>query len=73
MTKKLSEMTLEELWQLFPIVLTEHQPQWKEWYREEEALLLSKLQGIARISHIGSTIGTHAGPGLVGIACFRKA
>lgn len=25
------------------------------------------------ISHIGSTIGTHAGPGLVGIACFRKA
>ena len=55
MSKKLSEMTLEELWQLFPIFLTEHQPQWKEWYREEEALLLSKLQGIARISHIGST------------------
>lgn len=23
-------------------------------------------------THIGSTIGTHAGPGLVGIACFRK-
>ena len=55
MSKKLSEMTLEELWQLFPIVLTGHQPQRKEWYREEEALLLSRLQGIARISHIGST------------------
>lgn len=24
MSKKLSEMTLEELWQLFPIVLTEN-------------------------------------------------
>lgn len=24
MSKKLSEMTLEELWQLFPIILTEH-------------------------------------------------
>ena len=30
MGKKLSEMTLEELWQLFPIVLTEHQRSWKE-------------------------------------------
>ena len=31
MGKKLSEMTLEELWQLFPIFLTEHQEVWKEW------------------------------------------
>lgn len=32
MAKKLSEMNLEELWQLFPIIFTEHQVCWKEWY-----------------------------------------
>ncbi|MBQ2747555.1 MAG: GrpB family protein, partial [Firmicutes bacterium] len=32
MGKKLSEMSLEELWQLFPIILTKHQDHWKEWY-----------------------------------------
>lgn len=35
MCKKLSEMTLEELWQLFPIRLTPHNPLWAEWYKEE--------------------------------------
>ena len=56
MGKKLSEMTLEELWQLFPILLKEHQDCWKEWYAEEETLLHEKLQGCAvRISHVGST------------------
>ena len=34
--RKLSEMSLEELWKLFPIFLTEHQSCWKEWYYEEE-------------------------------------
>jgi GrpB-like predicted nucleotidyltransferase (UPF0157 family) len=50
-------MSLEELWQLFPIYLTEHQSCWKEWYKEEEYLLHSILPAdqIARISHIGST------------------
>ena len=55
MGKKLSEMTLEELWQLFPIFLTEHQDCWKEWYLEEESLLKRVLPKIERISHIGST------------------
>ena len=55
MGKKLSEMTLEELWQLFPIILTEHQDCWKEWYLEEEALLKKVLLQMERISHIGST------------------
>ena len=55
MGKKLSEMTLEELWQLFPIFLTEHQDCWKEWYLEEESLLKRVLTRIERISHIGST------------------
>ena len=43
MGKKLSELTLEELWQLFPIILTEHKDYWKEWYREEESLLKKML------------------------------
>ena len=56
MAKKLSEMTLEELWALFPIILKEHQSSWKDWYVEEEALLRENLPAEAvRISHIGST------------------
>ena len=55
MKKKLSEMSLEELWQLFPIFLTEHQECWKEWYREEESFLKNVFPKAERISHIGST------------------
>ena len=53
--KKLSEMSLEELWQLFPIRLTEHQNCWKAWYCEEEKRLKKALPEMERISHIGST------------------
>ena len=53
--KELSEMTLEELWQLFPIVLTEHQDCWKEWYLEEAQLLRRLLPEGICINHIGST------------------
>ena len=55
MEKKLFEMSLEELWKLFPICLTEHQPYWKEWYAEEENFLKNSVPKIERISHIGST------------------
>ena len=55
MRKKLSEMSLEELWQLFPIFLTEHQKCWKEWYFEEEIRLKNVIPKCERISHIGST------------------
>lgn len=54
--KPLCEMTLEELWQLFPIVLTPHQYEWKEWAKNEiESLsaILSEYSPI--INHIGST------------------
>ena len=37
--KPLSEMTLEELWQLFPIILSGYDPDWKKYYEEEKALL----------------------------------
>lgn len=58
MTKELSEMTLEELWQLFPIFLVA--PKEKEWEAnylemEKELKKLLKERSITRISHIGST------------------
>lgn len=48
-------MTLEELWQLFPVFLTEHDPRWAEQYAEEAAALASVLPSGARLYHIGST------------------
>ena len=56
MEKALSDMTLEELWELFPIVLTEHKEIWNAWYVEEQKRLISILppENI-KISHIGST------------------
>lgn len=57
MEKKLSEMSLEELWQMFPIFLTGHKDCWGEWYQEEKTALKKILlqEKIMRISHIGST------------------
>ncbi len=57
MGKKLSEMSLEELWALFPINLTAHQDCWAEWYAEEADALRKLLPGGhgLRIHHIGST------------------
>lgn len=54
MSKKLSEMTLEELWSLFPIFLTEHKTYWTKWYSEEVEYLKSILRGVS-YHHIGST------------------
>ena len=49
-------MTLEELWELFPIVLTSHDPQWSYWAKEEMRLLSSLLVKYSPvINHIGST------------------
>lgn len=57
MSRLLHEMTLEELWELFPIFLTEHKECWPEWYEEEQAFLSEVLREkqVVRISHIGST------------------
>lgn len=56
-------MTLEELWQLFPIVLTEHRDCWVEWFREESEIVRAALSALfkvedcadVRITHVGST------------------
>lgn len=57
MEKELSDMSLEELWELFPISLVPHSPHWKEYYNEMEAFLYNILGDcpVERISHIGST------------------
>ena len=57
MGKKLSEMTLEELWDLFPIFLVPHDDKWRVYYDEMERLLKGLLseRPPVRISHVGST------------------
>lgn len=55
--KELSKMTLEELWELFPIFLVPHDDKWNDYYNEIESLIKKLLSGfsLTRISHIGST------------------
>lgn len=57
MEKELSELSLEELWELFPIFLVAHNDKWSTYYDEIEVFLKSILSGcpVERISHIGST------------------
>lgn len=60
MNKSLSEMTLEELWELFPIILSEHKSCWKDWYDEEKQEIADILcDNDFRIHHIGSTAIDH--------------
>lgn len=65
MNKRLQDMTLEELWELFPIVLAPHNPVWSFWAKKEILSLSSILVGYRSvINHIGSTAipGIHAKP-----------
>lgn len=57
MAKKLEEMTKEELWELFPIIISEHDETWKEKYLAEKSLLEQAIgiENIVRINHYGST------------------
>lgn len=57
MAKELSEMTLEELWELFPIILKEYNTEYPKWYEIEKEKLAENFNDgtIVRISHIGST------------------
>ena len=57
MGKELSEMALEELWDLFPIFLVQHDDRWYEYYKEIESTITDLLASypVKRISHIGST------------------
>jgi GrpB-like predicted nucleotidyltransferase (UPF0157 family) len=63
MNKKPKQMTNAELWELFPIILSEHKPEWKENYNKEKNVLEQAIgiDNIVRMNHIGST----AIPGLI--------
>ena len=57
MARNLQDLTLEELWQLFPIVLEPHNPEWNLWYEDarQELLQVIPADSLAAIHHIGST------------------
>lgn len=57
MKKTLTEMTQEELWEMFPIILKAHNPRYKNWYEQQAEELSNTLahKDIYRINHIGST------------------
>jgi GrpB-like predicted nucleotidyltransferase (UPF0157 family) len=57
MNKPFNEMTNEELWELFPIILIVHNPMWVEGYSKEKSVLAQAvgIQNIVRMNHIGST------------------
>lgn len=61
--KPLNQLTDQELWKLFPILLSEYKPYWQDRYGTEKEFLLPMIGSdhIYRINHIGST----AVPGLV--------
>jgi GrpB-like predicted nucleotidyltransferase (UPF0157 family) len=50
-------MTLAELWELFPIILKDHNVDYEKWYGEEKQQLTKLFVDfeIQRINHIGST------------------
>lgn len=53
---KLDELSLEKLWELFPITFTDYSENFKNIYLQEEKKLKSLIGNyIKRISHIGST------------------
>lgn len=57
MAKELSEMSLEELWKLFPVFLVAPNDKWKLYYGEIESFLKNVLSEYPalRVNHIGST------------------
>lgn len=59
----LAQWSNEELWQLFPIELSSHKPEWREAYAAEESAIRRSVgeKDVLRIHHIGST----AVPGLI--------
>lgn len=55
MAKTLAEMSLEELWRLFPVELAEHDGSHSIRFSRERESLAKLLPAGSRISHIGST------------------
>ncbi len=56
MKQDFSNVTSEQLSQLFPVLLKEHDPRWKEYFLQEKAFLQEVFRDrIIRINHIGSS------------------
>jgi len=55
--KNLQDLSNAELWELFPIIISEHKDHWANDYISEEKMLVSAIgrDNIIRINHIGST------------------
>lgn len=54
--KRLTEMSKEELWELFPIILTKPDPRWRTWASDEISFLNQLLISVdCKLYHIGST------------------
>lgn len=65
--QELQRMSLQQLWQLFPIVIRPYSARYKDWYDTQCQCLQTLLKDqIVRISHIGST----AVPGLEAKPCI---
>jgi len=55
-SKILKDLTLEELWELFPLVITPYNTEWKNWAETEIDQLGTMLSDYSPIiNHIGST------------------
>ena len=55
--EELQKLSLEQLWELFPIVIRPHNEQYAAWYDAQRLHLQELLKAsIVRISHIGSTV-----------------
>lgn len=61
-------MTLDELWELFPIFLTPHNPQWEIW-AEEEMRLLSDILSSYDQSHRQYCHKSYSGKTDYGYSC----
>lgn len=56
MRQDFSNVTAEKLAELFPVLLAEHNPAWKDYYEQERDFLQTVFGGkLIRISHIGSS------------------
>ncbi|HEX2986312.1 MAG TPA: GrpB family protein [Caproiciproducens sp.] len=57
MKKKVSELSNEEFKKTFPIILSEHNSNYKDWYEIEKRNILSTVDNkdVVRINHIGSS------------------
>ena len=49
MGKELSEMTVEELWALFPSFLVQYVDKWNEYYKEIESSITDPLARSTRV------------------------